>query len=100
MQAMRHPLLIETCQNIVENDFYLNEEPCSLIITGSNTGGKTVTLKTIGLLAVMTCAGMHIPALFCKIYPFRRVFADISEEQSITQSLSTFSAHINTSLKS
>ena len=94
MQAMRHPLLIETCQNIVENDFYLNQEPCSLIITGSNTGGKTVTLKTVGLLALMTFCGMHIPALFCKIFPFKRVYADISEEQSIIQSLSTFSAHI------
>lgn len=94
MQAMRHPLLIETCENIVENDFYLNEEVNSLIITGSNTGGKTVTLKTVGLLALMTFSGMHIPVLFCRIFPFRRVFADISEEQSIAQSLSTFSAHI------
>lgn len=99
IQAMRHPLLVATCENVVENDFHLNENVTSLIITGSNTGGKTVTLKTIGLLAVMTCAGMHIPALFCKIYPFRRVFADISEEQSITQSLSTFSAHINNVVK-
>ena len=62
---MRHPLLVATCENVVENDFHLNENVTSLIITGSNTGGKTVTLKTIGLLAVMTCAGMHIPALFC-----------------------------------
>ncbi len=99
IQAMRHPLLVATCENVVENDFHLNENVTSLIITGSNTGGKTVTLKTIGLLAVMTCAGMHIPALFCKIYPFRRVFADISEEQSIAQSLSTFSAHINNVVK-
>ncbi len=94
IQAMRHPLLIETCESIVENDFYLDENTSSLIITGSNTGGKTVTLKTVGLLAVMTFAGLHIPALFCKIYPFTRVYADISEEQSIAQSLSTFSAHI------
>lgn len=94
IQAMRHPLLIETLENVVENDFYLNENTSSLIITGSNTGGKTVTLKTVGLLALMTFAGMHIPALFCKIFAFRRVFADISEEQSIAQSLSTFSAHI------
>lgn len=94
MQAMRHPLLIETCESIVENDFYLDENVNSLIITGSNTGGKTVTLKTVGLLALMTFAGMHIPVLFARIFPFRRVFADISEEQSITQSLSTFSAHI------
>ena len=94
LQAMRHPLLIETCENIVENDFYLNENVNSLIITGSNTGGKTVTLKTVGLLALMTFSGMHIPVLFGRIFPFRRVYADISEEQSIAQSLSTFSAHI------
>ena len=99
IQAMRHPLLVSTCEKVVENDFHLNENVSSLIITGSNTGGKTVTLKTIGLLAVMTCAGMHVPALFCKIYPFRRVYADISEEQSITQSLSTFSAHISNVVK-
>lgn len=99
IQSMRHPLLIATHENVVENDFHLNENVSSLIITGSNTGGKTVTLKTIGLLVVMTCAGMHVPALFCKIYPFRRVFADISEEQSITQSLSTFSAHISNVVK-
>lgn len=94
MQAMRHPLLIETSKAIVENDFYLDENVNSLIITGSNTGGKTVTLKTVGLLTLMTFAGIHIPVLFAKIFPFTRVFADISEEQSITQSLSTFSAHI------
>lgn len=94
MQAMRHPLLIQTLESVVANDFYLNENASSLIITGSNTGGKTVTLKTVGLLALMTFSGMHIPALFCKIFAFRRVFADISEEQSIAQSLSTFSAHI------
>ncbi len=99
IQAMRHPLLVATSENVVENDFHLNEDVTSLIITGSNTGGKTVTLKTIGLLAVMTNAGMHIPALFCKIYPFNRVYADISEEQSITQSLSTFSAHIKNVVK-
>lgn len=95
IQAMRHPLLIETSKNIVTNDFYLDENTCSLVITGSNTGGKTVTLKTVGLLALMTFSGMHIPALFCKIFPFKRVYADISEEQSIAQSLSTFSAHIS-----
>ncbi len=99
IQAMKHPLLIATCENVVENDFYLNENVISLVVTGSNTGGKTVTLKTIGLLAVMTSAGLHVPALFCKIYPFKRVYADISEEQSIAQSLSTFSAHINNVVK-
>ena len=91
---MRHPLLIGNVENIVENDFELGKNYNSLLITGSNTGGKTVALKTAGLLTLMTKAGMHIPAHGAKIYPFNRVLADISEEQSISQSLSTFSAHI------
>ncbi len=94
IQAMRHPLLIGNVENIVENDFELGKKYNSLLITGSNTGGKTVTLKTAGLLALMTKAGMHISALGAKIYPFNMILADISEEQSISQSLSTFSAHI------
>lgn len=94
IQAMRHPLLIGNVENIVENDFELGKNYNSLLITGSNTGGKTVALKTAGLLTLMTKAGMHIPAHGAKIYPFNRVLADISEEQSISQSLSTFSAHI------
>ena len=94
IQSMRHPLLIGNVENIVENDFELGKTYNSLLITGSNTGGKTVTLKTAGLLTLMTKAGLHISALGAKIYPFDMVLADISEEQSISQSLSTFSAHI------
>ena len=94
IQSMRHPLLIGNIENIVENDFELGKTYNSLLITGSNTGGKTVTLKTAGLLTLMTKAGLHISALGAKIYPFDMVLADISEEQSISQSLSTFSAHI------
>jgi DNA mismatch repair protein MutS2 len=94
IQAMRHPLLIGLVDEIVANDFEIGESYNSLIITGSNTGGKTVTLKTVGLLTLMSLAGLHIPALDAEIYPFSAVFADISEEQSISQSLSTFSAHI------
>ena len=94
IHSMRHPLLIEQTQNIVANDFELGKSYNSLLITGSNTGGKTVTLKTAGLLTVMTKAGLHISALGANIYPFDMVLADISEEQSISQNLSTFSAHI------
>ena len=94
IQAMRHPLLIGNVENIVENDFELGKTYNSLLITGSNTGGKTVALKTAGLLTLMTKAGLHICALGAKIYPFDMVLADISEEQSISQNLSTFSAHI------
>lgn len=94
IQNMRHPLLIGNVEHIVENDFELGKTFTTLLITGSNTGGKTVALKTAGLLALMCKAGLHIPCLGAKIFPFDKVLADISEEQNIAQSLSTFSAHI------
>lgn len=94
IQAMRHPLLIGVVENIIENDFELGKSFISLLITGSNTGGKTVTLKTAGLLTLMSKAGLHIPCLGAKIYPFDLILADISEEQNLAQSLSTFSAHV------
>lgn len=93
-QGMRHPLLIEVKENVVENDFELGNNYNCLLITGSNTGGKTVALKTVGLLVLMTKAGLHIPCLGAKIYPYNEIYCDISKEQSLEQGFSTYSAHI------
>lgn len=95
IQKMLHPLLIEVKkENAVANDFILGKEYNCLLITGSNTGGKTVALKTAGLLVLMTKAAMHIPCLGAKIYPYQNIYCDISSEQSLEQGFSTFSAHI------
>ena len=93
-ENMRHPLLIGTVDNIVSNDFEIGKEYKSIIITGSNTGGKTVTIKTIGLFILMTKAGFFLPCTMAKVYPFKKIFADIGDDQSILQSLSTFSSHM------
>lgn len=93
-ENMKHPLLIGTVENIVTNNFEIGKDYKSIIITGSNTGGKTVTIKTIGLFILMAKAGMFLPCSMAKIYPFARVFADIGDAQSIQQSLSTFSSHM------
>ncbi len=94
IQKMRHPLLVEVKGEVVENDFILGKDYNCLLITGSNTGGKTVALKTAGLLVLMTKAGLHIPSIGAKIYPYQDIFCDISKEQSLEQGFSTFSAHI------
>lgn len=99
LRKASHPLLLwragESGSEVVPFDLELGNECTTLMITGPNTGGKTVTLKTIGLLCLMVQSGMFIPAADDSAVPvFREIYADIGDEQSLEASLSTFSAHL------
>ncbi len=95
LYAARHPLLVLGRKDVVPNDLRLGRPALCLVLTGPNAGGKTVALKTLGLLTLMAMAGLSIPAgADSTVSVFSRVFATLGDEQSVEQDLSTYSAHV------